>query len=142
MLHGGRGIGDHRGDFEAFLPLTERCRVIAYDQRGCGESSLTPPFTFDQFNDDLEAIPLALIGEKPVIVLGGSFGGMIALSYAVKYPQGLSHLILRGTAARHDHEALALENFRQRLHSRRARLEIACGKPSAYRGTSGRIVST
>jgi len=116
VLHGGRGIGDHRGDFQAFLPLADHYRVIAYDQRGCGESSLTPPFTFDQFADDLEAIRLKLVGDRQITVLGGSFGGMIALTYAVKYPGGLDHLILRGTAASHHHEAQALENFRQRLH--------------------------
>ncbi|WP_350312304.1 alpha/beta fold hydrolase [Dickeya fangzhongdai] len=116
ILHGGRGIGDHRGDFQAFLPLADRYHLIAYDQRGCGRSSLTPPFTFDQLVDDLDAVRRQLAGDKPVIVLGGSFGGMIALSYALKYPQGLSHLILRGTAPSHHHEAQAVANFKARLH--------------------------
>ncbi|UMB74993.1 alpha/beta hydrolase [Dickeya fangzhongdai] len=116
ILHGGRGIGDHRGDFQAFLPLADRYHLIAYDQRGCGRSSLTPPFTFDQLVDDLDAVRRQLAGDKPVIVLGGSFGGMIALSYALKYPQGLSHLILRGTAPSHHHEAQAIANFKARLH--------------------------
>ena len=34
VLHGGRGIGDHRRDFQAFLPLADSYRVLAYDQRG------------------------------------------------------------------------------------------------------------
>ena len=42
VLYGGRGIGDHRGEFVAYRPLSDRYRVIAYDQRGCGASSLTP----------------------------------------------------------------------------------------------------
>ncbi|ACS85593.1 alpha/beta fold hydrolase [Musicola paradisiaca] len=116
ILHGGRGIGDHRGDFQAFLPLADRYHLIAYDQRGCGRSSLTPPLTFDQLVDDLDAVRRQLAGDKPVIVIGGSFGGMIALSYALKYPQGLSHLILRGTAPSHHHEAQAIANFNARLH--------------------------
>ncbi len=62
VLHGGRGIGDHRADFQAFLPLTDRYRLLAYDQRGCGLSSLTPPYTFGQFADDLEAIRQELCG--------------------------------------------------------------------------------
>ncbi|WP_233982362.1 alpha/beta fold hydrolase [Pectobacterium versatile] len=116
VLHGGRGIGDHRSDFQAFLPLADRYRLLAYDQRGCGQSSLTPPFTFDQLVDDLEAFRQQLAGGKKIILIGGSFGGMIALSYAIKYPDGLSHLILRGTAPSHHHEAGAIANFQARLH--------------------------
>ncbi|RDE09272.1 alpha/beta fold hydrolase [Pelagibacterium lacus] len=115
-LHGGRGIGDHRGDFAVFRPLADRYRLIAYDQRGCGSSSLTPPFTFDQFADDLEAFRQHFLGDRKLILIGGSFGGMIALTYAVKYGDKLSHLILRGTAASHHHEAEAIANFNARIH--------------------------
>lgn len=116
ILHGGRGIGDHRGDFQAFLPLAARYHLLAYDQRGCGQSSLTPPFTFGQLVDDLEAFRLRVAGGKPITLLGGSFGGMIALSYALAYPSGLQRLILRGTAPSHHHEAEAIANFNARLH--------------------------
>ena len=116
VLHGGRGIGDHRGDFRAFLPLSDSYRLMAYDQRGCGFSSLTPPYTFEQCADDLEAFRRHFCGEKRMILIGGSFGGMIALTYAVRHPHGLSRLILRGTAASHHHEAEAIENFKVRLH--------------------------
>lgn len=117
VLHGGRGIGDHRADFQAFLPLTDSYRLLAYDQRGCGLSSLTPPYTFGQFADDLEAIRQELCGGRRIILIGGSFGGMIALTYAVKYgANGLSRLILRGTAPSHHHEAEAIANFKARLH--------------------------
>ena len=116
VLHGGRGIGDHRGDFQAFLPLADSYRLLAYDQRGCGFSSLTPPYTFEQFVDDLEAFRRHFCGDRRMILIGGSFGGMIALTYAVRHPHGLSRLILRGTAASHHHEAEAIENFKARLH--------------------------
>lgn len=116
ILHGGRGIGDHRGDFQAFLPLADRFRLIAYDQRGCGESSLTPPYTFNQLADDLEAFRRHFCGDRRMILIGGSFGGMIALTYAVRHGENLSHLVLRGTAPSHHHEAEAIENFNARLH--------------------------
>lgn len=117
VLHGGRGIGDHRGDFKAFLPLADHYRLLAYDQRGCGLSSLTPPYNFEQYADDLEAFRQTLCGGRRIILIGGSFGGMIALTYAVKYgSRGLSRLILRGTAPSHHHEAEAVENFKARLH--------------------------
>ncbi len=115
VLHGGRGIGDHRGDFDAFRPLADQCRLIGYDQRGCGRSSLTPPFTFDQLTDDVEGVRRTLAGDRPVGLIGGSFGGMIALSYAVRYPERLTHLVLRGTAPSHHHEQAAVRNAEARL---------------------------
>lgn len=115
-LHGGRGIGDRHGEFNAWKPLGDDYRLIAYDQRGCGETSLTQPFTFEQMADDVEAFRQELCGGQKIILQGGSFGGMIALTYAVKYPHGLSRLILRGTAPSHHNEDDAFETFRARLH--------------------------
>jgi proline iminopeptidase len=85
-LHGGRGIGDRHGEFRAYRSLSDTYRLLAYDQRGCGETSLTPPYTFEQFADDVEAFRLNLCGGRKIILLGGSFGGMIAPTYAVRYP--------------------------------------------------------
>mgnify|MGYP001390799728 FL=1 len=115
-LHGGRGIGDRRGEFSAYKALSDNYRLIAYDQRGCGETSLTPPYTCEQFADDVEAFRQNLCGGRKIILLGGSFGGMIALTYAVRHPEGLSRLILRGTAASHHNEDDAFVTFKQRLH--------------------------
>ncbi|WP_420236962.1 alpha/beta fold hydrolase [Telmatobacter bradus] len=114
VLHGGRGFGTYPGVFRTFKPLADRYRVIGYDMRGHGHSSLTPPYSFNQLTDDLEQLRLKLGDGRPMILEGGSFGGMIALSYAVRYPHGLSHLILRGTAPSWHHELEAMENFRAR----------------------------
>lgn len=114
-LHGGRGISDHKGDFAAYGLLADEFRLFSFDQRGCGESSLTPPYNFDQFADDVEAIREKLVGDGQMILLSGSFGGMIALTYAIKYPNRLSHLILRGTAASNKQEKDVFEIFRQRM---------------------------
>ncbi len=116
VLHGGRGIGDHEGDFNNYLPLASDYRLIAYDQRGCGCSSLEPPFTFQQLTDDVEGIRQSLGDNRKIALLGGSFGGMIALCYAIKYPDKVSHLILRGTAPSYHHEKEAVDNFLARLH--------------------------
>ncbi len=115
-LHGGRGIGDRRGEYNAYKPLSDKYRLIAYDQRGCGETSLTPPYTFEQLADDVEAFRVNLCGGRKIILEGGSFGGMIALTYAVKYGHNLSRLILRGTAASYHHEDDAMVVFKERLH--------------------------
>lgn len=115
-LHGGRGIGDRKGEFNAYKVLSDNYRVIAYDQRGCGETSLTPPYTFEQLADDVEAFRVNLCGGRKIILEGGSFGGMIALTYAVKYGHNLSRLILRGTAASYHHEDDAMVVFKKRIH--------------------------
>lgn len=115
LVHGGRGIGDHSSELEAYRALSDQYRVIAYDQRGCGESSLTPPYTFERLADDLEDLRRALVG-GPVIVEGGSFGGMIALTYATRHPENLSHLILRGTTPSYHHEEEVLATIRGKLH--------------------------
>lgn len=114
VLHGGRGQGQHGGVFKALAPLSDRYRVIGFDMRGHGHSSVTGPFTFDQIVDDIEQLRLTLGGGRKLVLQGGSFGGMIALSYAVKYPDGLSHLILRGTTPTYRHEEEAMANFRAR----------------------------
>lgn len=116
LLHGGRGYGDHRGEWAVYSELADKYRVIAYDQRGCGESSITYPMNFRQYADDLDAFRRHFCGEDGRIILqGGSFGGMIALTYAVNYQQHLTHLILRGTTPSHHHEKEAIENFKARI---------------------------
>jgi proline iminopeptidase len=133
VLHGGRGFGTYPGVFKAYKPLANHYRLIGYDMRGHGYSSLTPPYTFDQLVDDLEEIRKTLGGNQKMVLLGGSFGGMIALSYAVKYPDGLSHLVLRGTAPSWHHEREAMDNFRERA-ARKA--------PMATEGMLEKIFST
>ncbi len=118
VLHGGRGQGQHGSVFAAHLPLADRYRVIGFDMRGHGHSSLTPPYTFDQIVDDIEQLRLTLGGGGKMVLSGGSFGGFIALSYAVKYPQGLSHLVLRGTAPSYRHEEEAIANFHARAEAK------------------------
>ncbi|TYC69167.1 alpha/beta hydrolase [Stappia sp. BW2] len=116
LLHGGRGAGDYLGEWAAYSALADRYRVIAFDQRGCGLSEIAYPMNFRQYADDVEAFRRHFCGDDGKIILqGGSFGGMIALTYAVHYQHHLSRLILRGTAPSHHHEAEAIETFKARI---------------------------
>ncbi|KAK1854849.1 proline iminopeptidase [Colletotrichum chrysophilum] len=115
-LHGGRGMGDHRSDFKVYSQLSDKIRVLSFDYRGHGQSSLTKPYTFEQIVDDIEGVRQHFAGDKQVIICGGSFGGFVAQQYAIKYASKVSHLILRGTAASHHHEAGAIKTLEERIH--------------------------
>lgn len=115
VLHGGRGVGNHDADFQAFLPLADSYRLIGFDMRGHGLSSLTPPYSFEQMADDVEGLRLGLCAGRQISLIAGSFGGMIGLTYALRYPQNLANLVLRGTAASHHHEADAFAEMEHRI---------------------------
>lgn len=97
-LHGGPGMSSRASDWATFQPLTDTYRLVSYDQRGSGESEGREPYSHAQFVADLEALRQAL-GLGRMILLGGSYGGFIALEYALAHPQNLHALILRDTAA-------------------------------------------
>ncbi|WWD16322.1 hypothetical protein CI109_100748 [Kwoniella shandongensis] len=117
-LHGGRGFGSHASDFKAYSPLSDQFHIISFDYRGHGQSSFTPPFTFAQLVDDIEALRTHFTKseDEKVVICGGSFGGYLAQQYAITYPEKVKYLILRGTAPSHEHEAEALEIIQQRSH--------------------------
>jgi proline iminopeptidase len=96
FLHGGPGVGilpDYRRFFDPNF-----YRVILPDQRGAGNST---PFAELQENttwdivEDLEKLRKHL-GIDRWIVMGGSWGSTLALSYAIVHPQSIAGLILRG----------------------------------------------
>lgn len=77
----------------------EKYLVVTYDVRGHGstEGRTDAPYSMGLFADDLNALLEALAITRPVIC-GISMGGMIAQTYAVRYPDRLRALILADTA--------------------------------------------
>jgi proline iminopeptidase len=75
--------------------------VIYLDHRGNGRSEREDPerWTLAEWADDLRAFCEALGIERPV-VLGQSFGGMVAMAYATRHPDHPGKLILSSTTAR------------------------------------------
>jgi len=99
ILHGGPGLSHHY-----FLPhfkaLTDEYQLIFYDQRASGNSSrAVPPETIstESFVDDLEGIRKSFKLEK-MSLLGHSWGGLLALRYALEYPERTERLILVDSA--------------------------------------------
>ncbi|WP_036400453.1 alpha/beta fold hydrolase [Mycolicibacterium cosmeticum] len=73
---------------------------IRYDERGCGLSDWEAvDFTFDDWVTDLETVVEAL-GLERFPLLGVSQGGAVAVAYAARHPDRVSHLILCGSYAR------------------------------------------
>ena len=73
---------------------------IRYDERGCGLSDWeAEDFTFDDWVADLETVVEAL-GLERFPLLGVSQGGAVAVAYAARHPQRVTHLILCGAYAR------------------------------------------
>jgi pimeloyl-ACP methyl ester carboxylesterase len=99
LLHGGPGF-DHTMYKPAFSALADIAQIVYYDHRGQGRSDGAPEtLNLAQWGDDVKGFCDALGIEKP-IVLGGSFGGFVAQSYATRHPDHPAKLILASTGAR------------------------------------------
>ena len=99
VLHGGPG-GDHTGFKPGMSPLSAHMQLVYIDHRGHGRSAPDDParYTLDENVEDLEALRLHL-GLGPVVVIGTSYGGMVAMAYAARYPAAIDKLVLIVTAA-------------------------------------------
>ena len=99
IIHGGPG-GDHSGFKPAFTPLSQQLQLIYFDHRGQGRSARGDPalYTLDENVEDMEALRQHL-GLGPIVSIGTSYGGMVAIAHAARYPAAVSHLILAVTAA-------------------------------------------
>jgi len=84
VLHGGPGA-DHQYLLPQMLDLASDHELIFYDQRGGGRSRTDDPapITWETHADDLAAVVHEL-GLSPLEVVGYSWGGLLAMLYAVR----------------------------------------------------------
>ena len=99
MLHGGPGA-DHSIYKPDYSALADIAQIVYLDHRGNGRSDDGPQetWTLAQWGDDVRAFCEA-VGIANPVVLGASFGGMVALAYATRHPAHPSKLILISTEA-------------------------------------------
>ena len=98
VMHGGPGA-DHY-TMLAFRALADQFTVVLYDHRCNGQSTRAPisTMTWENLTADADALRERL-GFERWAVLGHSFGGHVALEYALRYPSHISHLVLMDTGA-------------------------------------------
>lgn len=93
LVHGGPGA-DHTGFKPTFSPLSQKMQLVYFDHRGQGRSARgnKASYTLDNNVEDMEALR-EYLGLEKIVVIGASYGGMVALTYASRYPDRVSHLI-------------------------------------------------
>ena len=100
-LHGGMGIDSHSLRVPGILELIDhRIRLVIPDQRGHGRSGRSPEADCTHATWASDARGLAQhLGWSRFAMLGHSYGGFLALEYAVRWPESLTHLVLVATSA-------------------------------------------
>lgn len=118
VLHGGPDF-----DHEYLLPemdrLADSFHLVYYDQRGRGRSfsgSQPDAVMMATEVDDLDRVR-EWFGFESMAVLGHSWGGLVAMEYAIRHPERVSQLILMNSAPASRAEAIA---FRDELARRRS----------------------
>lgn len=89
LLHA--GVADGRFWDDQFATLAQHYRTIRYDLRGFGRSAM-PPGPFSQ-HEDLAGL-LDFLAVEQAIVVGISYGGKVAIDFALAYPQRVTALVL------------------------------------------------
>jgi 3-oxoadipate enol-lactonase len=92
--------GDLRRSPNIFeMPIAQHFEILAYDQRGLGQTSRPDmPYTMADYADDANGL-LDAVGWNRCLVIGISFGGMVAQEFALRYPQRVERLVLACTSS-------------------------------------------
>ena len=99
VVHGGAGL-PHEYFHPMLSSLSRYTRLVYFDRRAdmLSTRSVFEPASPAELADDIDALRKAL-GLQRVTLFGHSFGGNIALTYALRYPNNVKRLILVGTSA-------------------------------------------
>ncbi|QNM82467.1 prolyl aminopeptidase [Sphingomonas sabuli] len=97
FLHGGPGGGsspEHRRQFDP-----DKYKILVFDQRGCGKSTPYASLennTTDDLVGDIEKLRTEVAQVDKWLVFGGSWGSTLSITYAERYPDRVTELVLRG----------------------------------------------
>lgn len=95
FIHGGPGAWSRSFEDLGGNNLEKKLTMVYYDQRGCGRSENSPDedYSLNRMVEDIEQIRKHLKAEK-VYLLSHSFGGILAVNYALKYHDHVKGLLL------------------------------------------------
>lgn len=109
--------------------LSRHFAYVCYDERGCGLSDWdVADLSFPRWVDDLETVVQA-IGAERFPLLGISQGASIAIDYAVRHPERVSHLVLHGGYARGRLVRSDTPGQREEAETMAKLAELGWGKP-------------
>ena len=81
--------------FTAANPMAERAEVLLYDLRGHGRTQRSESgYTVPEMVEDLAALLDACEVDRPVHLVGNSFGGLLAIAFALAHPERAASLVL------------------------------------------------
>ena len=94
VLHGGLGV-DHCL-YRSLDELAAGLQLIYLDHRGNGRSARPDPATLTMagWADDAAAVGHAVAGDRPLVVIGHSYGGFIGQELAIRHPSAVRSLVL------------------------------------------------
>jgi pimeloyl-ACP methyl ester carboxylesterase len=136
LLH---GLAGHAGEWsETASWLTESHRVLALDQRGHGHSTRAPSDVSREAHVADVAWVIDRLNLGPVVLIGQSLGGQLALLVAARHPDLLCGLVVVEASPAADRDGAGAEQIRQWLEgwptpfaSREAAASFFAG-PSLY----------
>ena len=109
-LHGGPGSPDSFVDYCFIRPLADEYTVVAWDQRGCGETyfrnagldPMNETVSFAQALEDVDAVVDYLrdrFGKEKIVIVGHSYGTILGTNYVAQHPEKVECYVGVGTAA-------------------------------------------
>jgi proline iminopeptidase len=140
VLHGGPDF-DHQYLVPEMDLLAEAFHLVFYDQRGRGRSFSGEPLddvTIATEVDDLDRVRESF-GFGSIALLGHSWGGLLAMEYAIRHRERVSHLILMNSApaSRADAAALRTELARRMSPAQTERMNELRSDPMFLAGDIG-----
>lgn len=131
------GMGEHSGRYAHYVDalVPKGYALWAMDLRGCGQAAGRRGHV-DRFGDfladlqQLHRLARAWDAAAPLFVLGHSFGSLIALTYALRFPDDLAGVISSGTALR---DALPYPDWVRSLIRRAGRAVPTLAAPSGLK---------
>lgn len=80
-------------------PIARHFKILGFDQRGLGQTSCPDiPYTMADYAEDANGL-LDAVGWERCMVMGISFGGMVAQEFALRYPNRVERLVLACTSS-------------------------------------------